>query len=80
MERNLSDVRDYLNFFEQLSLSNSYCLRSNDLQQDYQEYKKLNEQHLYDVVEFLKNDELQNKLIILTFNNSNKDKIKYVIK
>lgn len=76
----LKSVEDYLNFFEKLSFSNSYCLIANDLQQDYQEYKNLNEQHLYNVTDFLKNNELQNKSIILTLNNSKQGKIKYVIK
>ena len=80
MERILNNVEDYLNFFTQLSFSDSYCLRANGLQQDYQEYQKLNEQHLYNVTDFLKNSELQNKSIVLTFNNPNKNKIKYVVK
>lgn len=80
MEKTLKDVKDYLNFFTQLSFSNSYCLRANELQQDYQEYQKLNEQHLYNVVDFLENDELQDKIIVLTFNNQSKDRIKYIVK
>lgn len=80
MIKKLNNIKDYLEFFTQLSFSNSYCLRANNLQKDYQEYKKLNEQHLYNIVDFLKNNKLQNKTIILTFNNQNKDKIEYIIK
>ena len=74
------NVNDYICFFNRLSFSISYTLYINDSFYDYQEYNNLNEQHLRDVTDFLLNDEFKNKSIILSYNNINKDIIKYIIK
>lgn len=75
--KNVESINDLLDFYTQLSFSNSFVLRTNNGQYDYQEYKNINEQHLYTISDFLKDTTLKEKNIILKKNNSDLE-LKYV--
>ena len=76
--RNIKKMNELLDFYTQLSFSNSYVLETENGQYDYQEYSTLNEQHLYNVTDFLKDDTLNGKVIVLRKNNSDLE-LKYII-
>lgn len=68
---------DLLDFFIDFSFSKSFTLYSSNDFINYQEYRKINEQHLYIISDFLKNELYKNKSIELVINNKFSTKIIY---
>lgn len=68
---------DLLDFFIDFSFSKSFTLYASNDFINYQEYRKINEQHLYIISDFLKNELYINKSIELVINNKFSTKIIY---
>ena len=70
--------KDILTMLEKISFSNSYTLENNNNFIEYQSYSKINEQHIYNILEFLLNKNYTNKSIEITINST--QNIKFIIK